>query len=167
MSYLQYAGIITHIYQQFLKSIHIWPKQEGFYYLSPFHLFCRNFLIVRIFLIFRNFLILRISLTGNSDFQKFSDPQNSRIRKFLFLGFLVSGASQDGPSWKIPKVPDPLDPWAHSDHDHGDQPTLPDIRVDPMSIWGPLPDKIEQKFKKYLNPYTLGNILIMVRTRRR
>ena len=33
MSYLQYAVIITHIYQPFLKSIHIWPKQEGFYYI--------------------------------------------------------------------------------------------------------------------------------------
>ena len=33
-----------------------------------------------------------------------------------------------------------------------------------MSIWEPLPDKVEQKFKKELNPWTLGNILVMVRT---
>ena len=33
-----------------------------------------------------------------------------------------------------------------------------------MIIWGPLPDKIEQKFKKELNPYTLGNILVIVWT---
>ena len=33
-----------------------------------------------------------------------------------------------------------------------------------MNVWEPLPDKIERKFKKCPNPYTLGNILVMVRT---
>ena len=33
-----------------------------------------------------------------------------------------------------------------------------------MTIWEPLPDKVEQKFKKELNPSTLGNILVIVRT---
>ena len=31
-----------------------------------------------------------------------------------------------------------------------------------MSIWDPLPDKVGQKFKKELNPWTLGKILTMV-----
>ena len=31
-----------------------------------------------------------------------------------------------------------------------------------MSIWEPLPDKVEQKFKKELITWTLGNILTMV-----
>ena len=33
-----------------------------------------------------------------------------------------------------------------------------------MTIWDPLSDKIEQKFKMHPNPYPLGNILVMVRT---
>ena len=35
-----------------------------------------------------------------------------------------------------------------------------------MNVWELLPDKLEQKFKKQLNPYILGNILVMVLTRR-
>ena len=31
-----------------------------------------------------------------------------------------------------------------------------------MTIWEPLPDKLEQKFKKVLITLTLGNILTMV-----
>ena len=31
-----------------------------------------------------------------------------------------------------------------------------------MTIWEPLPNKVERKFKKHLTPYTLGNVLTMV-----
>ena len=34
-----------------------------------------------------------------------------------------------------------------------------------MNVWEPLPDKLEQKFKKHLNHYTLGNIWSMVLTK--
>ena len=46
-------------------------------------------------------------------------------------------------------------------------PTPDILRVGPMSIWEPVPDKLEQKFKKYLSPYTLWNLWIMVLTRQR
>ena len=42
-----------------------------------------------------------------------------------------------------------------------------DNGMGPMDVWEPLPDKVEQKFKKHPTPYTLGNILVMVPTRRR
>ena len=76
----------------------------------------------------------------------------AKIDHFIVRGFLWNGTNDHTLTYQ--RLGTPRHP--------GSGPTPDILRVGPMSIWEPLPDKVEQKFKKVLITLTLGNILTMV-----